>query len=139
MTYELALPTDTADLARFTADRLGSRKTLILRAWHAIDPRCVVCETVTAYDGPKGDRPVVGHFVPASVITPGVQGKARGGYRADNVALMCDDCNDIIGDDTVSRIAFRPAYFGTFPSVSRTGAGRDVSDAKRAAVAAATA
>ena len=103
-----------------------------MRAWHATDPRCVICETVTSYEGDAGDRPVFGHLVPASVITPGATGGKRGGYTADNAMLMCSDCNHRIGARTVVEVAFIPSYFGTFPSVKRVR--RSVPDYKCAAV-----
>lgn len=116
------IPTpDPTGLARATKDALGgSRIAGIVRAWHEIDPRCVTCLTVTTYDGAPGDRPTFGHLrVPASVATPGESGGKRGGYTADNGALQCADCQYAVSDTPVTVIHFRPAYFGTFPTVRR--------------------
>lgn len=120
MTYTAHLPADLDRLAYATKDRLGgSRVSAIVRAWHAIDARCVLCSTVTTFDGAKGDAPVFGHVMPASVITPGASGGKRGGYTADNGVLMCADCNFAIGDTVANVWAFRPDYFGTFPRATR--------------------
>ena len=121
MTYFVPVPADLAVLAVATKDRLGgSRIAAIVRGWHAIDSRCVTCTMPTTYDGAPGDRPTFGHLaVPASVATPGASGGRRGGYTPDNGALMCADCQHAIGDTPVTRLAFRPAYFGTFPTAPR--------------------
>jgi len=120
MTHSLAPLTVTDAHRAATKDRLGgSRVSGIVRAWHALDPRCVTCLTVTTYDGAPGDRPTFGHLTPASVITPGATGGKRGGYTPDNGALMCADCQHAVGDTTVSTIHFLPAYFGTFPATRR--------------------
>ena len=120
MTFSPVLAADMTELARATKGRLGgSTISAIVRAWHAVDPRCVTCETVTTYDGHKGDAPTFGHLIPASVITPGATGDKRGGYTADNGVLQCADCQHAIGARTLDRLAFQPAYLGTFPRVTR--------------------
>lgn len=132
MTYTApALTAHAAALsAAATKDRVGgSRVAEIVRAWHALDPRCVLCLTVTDFHGAAGDRPTFGHIIPASTLTPGATGGKRGGYTADNAALVCTDCNHAIGDTVMASLAFEPVYFGTFPATRRvrrveTGSGK---------------
>jgi hypothetical protein len=123
--YALPLPLITDAHRAATKNRIGGRDmAAIKRAWHAIDPRCVTCLTVTHTDGTgaAGDAATFGHVVPASLITPGASAGMRGGYTPDNGILQCVDCQGIYSDTPITRVYYVPSYFGAarFPRMRDT-------------------